>query len=287
MLERPATNLRLNLAQELALCQYLDTLDKVGISTRRRMLINCANSILQASHPDSTSPPTVSRQWAGRFLKRHREYTVIRQKTIDIDRKIAHDPETIQKWYTKFWNAIQQYGILPGDTYNMDETGFRTGIGRDQWIITRDLKRISYIASSTIRDLISAIEAVSADGEVLPAMLILAGIVHQEAWYRETGLEDDTLIAVSETGYNNDELAMHWLRHFDRFSALRQIGAYRLLLFDGYESHGTREFLEYCEKKKIIPFCLPPHTTHLLQPLDVVLFQPYKHYHAEAIDAAT
>lgn len=65
MLERPATNLRLNLAQELALCQYLDTLDKVGISTRRRMLINCANSILQASHPDSTSPPTVSRQWAG------------------------------------------------------------------------------------------------------------------------------------------------------------------------------------------------------------------------------
>ena len=60
----------------------------------------------------------------------------------------------------------------------MDETGFRTGIGRDQWIITRDLKRISYIASSTIRDLILAIEAVSVDGEVLPAMLILAGIVH-------------------------------------------------------------------------------------------------------------
>ena len=34
----------------------------------------------------------------------------------------------------------------------------------------------------------------------------------------------------------------------------------------------------------IIPFCLPPHTT---QPLDVVVFQPYKHFHAEAIDAAT
>ena len=28
-------------------------------------------------------------------------------------------------------------------------------------------------------------------------------------------------------------------------------------------------------------------TTHLLQPLDVVIFQPYKHYHAEAVDAAT
>jgi len=29
---------------------------------------------------------------------------------------------------------------------------------------------------------------------------------------------------------------------------------------------------------------MPPHTTHLIQPLDVVCFQPYKHYHAKALD---
>ena len=46
ILEQSATNLQLNLAQELVLCQYLDTLNKVGISTQRQMLINCANSIL-------------------------------------------------------------------------------------------------------------------------------------------------------------------------------------------------------------------------------------------------
>jgi hypothetical protein len=34
-------------------------------------------------------------------------------------------------------------------------------------------------------------------------------------------------------------------------------------------------------------FFLIPHTTHHLQPLDVVVFQPYKHYYAEAIDEAT
>ena len=34
----------------------------------------------------------------------------------------------------------------------------------------------------------------------------------------------------------------------------------------------------------IIPFGLPPHLTHLLQPLDVVVFQPLKHYHAKALD---
>ena len=80
---------------------------------------------------------------------------------------------------------------------------------------------------------------------------------------------------------------MKWLGHFDLYSARRQIGTYRLLLMDGYGSHCTREFIEYCNNAKIIPFCLTPHTSHLLQPLDVVVFQPYKHHHSEAIEAAT
>lgn len=29
---------------------------------------------------------------------------------------------------------------------------------------------------------------------------------------------------------------------------------------------------------------MPPNLTHLLQPLYVVVFQPYKHYHAKALD---
>lgn len=31
---------------------------------------------------------------------------------------------------------------------------------------------------------------------------------------------------------------------------------------------------------------MPPHTTHLLQPLDVCVFQPLKHWHSEAVNEA-
>ncbi|RPA96086.1 hypothetical protein L873DRAFT_1695895, partial [Choiromyces venosus 120613-1] len=51
-------------------------------------------------------------------------------------------------------------------------------------------------------------------------------------------------------------------------------------------SHCTREFIEYCDNAKIIPFCLTPHSSHLLQPLDVVVLQPYKHNHSQAVEAA-
>lgn len=58
-------------------------------------------------------------------------------------------------------------------------------------------------------------------------------------------------------------------------------------MLDGHTSHCTREFIEHCDANDIIPLCLPSHSTHLLQPLDVRVFQPYKYYHSEAIEEAT
>ena len=78
-----------------------------------------------------------------------------------------------------------------------------------------------------------------------------------------------------------------WIRHFHTQTVSRQRGVWRLLLLNGYTSHCTYEFITYCDAQKILPFDLPPHATHLLQPLDVVLFQPYKHWHATAVDEAT
>ncbi|KAJ5547802.1 hypothetical protein N7513_005036 [Penicillium frequentans] len=56
---------------------------------------------------------------------------------------------------------------------------------------------------------------------------------------------------------------------------------------DGFGSHLTYEFAKFYEKKKILPFCLPPHSSHILQPLDVGVFHVYKHWHSQAIEEAT
>jgi len=117
-------------------------------------------------------------------------------------------------------------------------------------------------------------------------MIIVPGVIHQQLWYTATSIPDNYLLATSKSGYNNDELTIKWIGHFQRFSAERQSGEYRLLLLDGFGSHCTKEFLAYCEVNNIVVFCLPPHSSHLLQPLDVVVFQPYKHYHSETVEVA-
>lgn len=131
------------------------------------------------------------------------------------------------------------------------------------------------------------VEAVSSGGQVIPPMVILSSKLIMERWVTCTELEDNCLLAVSDSGYSNDQLSLDWVKHFEEFSRRGSTGSTRLLLLDGYGSHCTYEFLEYCDQHRIIVFCLPLHATHLLQPLDVVLFQPYKHWHKEVVDQAT
>ena len=135
------------------------------------------------------------------------------------------------------------------------------------------------------RESLTAVECINAIGCSIPSFLILTGALIMNSWVNND-LSDDVVLSVADTGYSNDWLSLQWLKHFDAHTAKFQKGAYRLLLMDGYGSHHTIEFIDYCEKNKIIPFGLPAHTTHLLQPLDVVVFQPLKHWHAEAVKNA-
>jgi hypothetical protein len=45
-----------------------------------------------------------------------------------------------------------------------------------------------------------------------------------------------------------------------------------MLVLDGHESHISIQFDEYCKAHNIVAVCLPPHSSHLTQPLDVACF---------------
>jgi hypothetical protein len=52
---------------------------------------------------------------------------------------------------------------------------------------------------------------------------------------------------------------------------------------DNQECHHTDEIIEYCYTNNIVLFPLPPNSTHYLQPLDVGVFGPFKHWHQEVL----
>ena len=183
----------------------------------------------------------------------------------------------------KFKVVVSEHGIVTDDIWNMDETGVQINVGKDQMVVTKQ-RKAHYFSLPTNRESATAVEAISAAGRVIPVFLILSGTMHMANWYRLKELDKDTVIGTSPTGYSNDELSMAWIQHFETHTRKGTVGSKRLLLMDGYGSHYTQEFIQHYDNNSIIPFGFPPHSTHLLQPLDVVVFQPLKHYHAKALD---
>ena len=97
----------------------------------------------------------------------------------------------------------------------------------------------------------------------------------------------DTKVITSEKGFTTNEIAIEFLRHYITHSnASPNATEWKLLLMDNHGSHDTPAFLELALENKILPYPLIPHLTHCMQPLDVGIFQPYKHWHDVAIKEA-
>lgn len=55
-----------------------------------------------------------------------------------------------------------------------------------------------------------------------------------------------------------------------------------LLIQDGHSSHMSIEAIEYSKVNGIFILCLPSHTSHILQPLDIGVFKSFKTYFSKA-----
>ena len=217
------------------------------------------------------SPPPLGLHWTKRWLKRHPDLHKVKRKPLAADRKNAHDLELFKAHFEKYQEVVNKYGIISDDQWNFDETGYRISMARNDWIITANNSRRSYSADPSNRESLTAVECINGAGQDIPPFLIVTGVNILAPWVKHD-LNDDVVISTSDSGCTNDWLSLQWIKHFDKHIEKIRKGAGRLLIMDGFGSHHTREFIEYCEIKNIVPFGLPSHTTHLLQPLDVCVF---------------
>lgn len=283
---RAAAGRALGDAEELALRMYIIRMDELCMPVTREQILSTAQSILRTTRESHVNIHVLGEHWVPRFLARQPDLHIRKTQTLAFDRKNAHCEHNITIWFSKLEDVKKKYGIADEDFYNMDETGFQVGMDGSRWIVTREPTRKVYVATSNDRTLVSSIETICANGDILPPMLILPGKQIMRGWIADS-LEDETLLATSESGFSNDQLGLAYIKHFVRQTRASRTGKWILLMIDNHGSHCTREVLSYAEANNVILFSFPPHATHFMQPLDVVCFQPLKHYHRQAVAAAT
>lgn len=83
--------------------------------------------------------------------------------------------------------------------------------------------------------------------------------------------------SASQNGWAINQHDLEWLhQYFDPDTRAKANEESRLLILDGHRSHVTDSFVIHYMDHRITLMRLPPHTSHILQPLDVGLFGPLK-----------
>ena len=270
--------------QEAGLVEYIVGLLKRGLPPIRKMIQNFASHVAKKH---------VGEGWVSRFINRNKAH-LVSYWTNGMDR-VRHEADSEAK-YTYYFNLLhskmEEYHVLAENTYNMDEKGFIVGVtGRSKRVFSKELyerKEVRDSLQDSSREWITVLACVGADGSALPPSLIFqaANGNIRSTWVQHIKAgKHDVFTTSSLSGWTNNEIGLAWLEQvFDRKTKIKAQGRWRLLIINGHGSHLTQEFLAFCDENRILLFVFPAHSTHTLQPLDVVCFKPLSSSYTQALD---
>ena len=282
--EKRANCHKLSQNEEESIVQWILSLDQRGAAPRPAHVQQMANILL--ANRGQASTITVGDKWVYNFIKRHDILKSRFSRRYNYQRAKCEDPKIIQEWFNSVQIIIMQHGIAYEDIYNFDETGYAMGLVATAKVVTRaDLTGKPFLIQPGNREWVTSIECINASGWALPPCIIFKGKIHIEGWYQDEALPHDWRIEVSPNGWTTDEIGLRWLQNlFIPATNGRTAGDYRLLVLDGHGSHLTPQFDKVCSENNIIPICMPPHSSHLLQPLDVGCFSPLKRAYGRLVE---
>ncbi|XP_062575887.1 uncharacterized protein LOC134237756 [Saccostrea cucullata] len=163
----------------------------------------------------------------------------------------------------------------PNRIFNIDETGITTDHVPPKIVCNKNTsaQAVTSPRSSTI----TIIAAGNALGNHIPPYYVFPGKRWMPAFLE--GAVPGACGEMSESGWSNgavfeNYLTNHFARHAGITDDINQEPT--LILFDGHKSHIRLTLTNWARQRNVILFLLPPHSSHITQPLDVAIFGPLK-----------
>ena len=272
-------------AEEHEIVVTLQVLQEIGFGLTKDLVgvVICDYMKDQPMRPNPFQQGIPGHDWWWLFMKRWKSQLSIRKpQHLPTNRANAATPEVIGAWFDKFESVLRRIGLadmppeeLQHHIWNCDETGFCTAQVCQKIIAKRGDKAVQDTIGGSGREYFTILGAGSASGVRLPPYFVYKG---KNLWSRwMTGGPAGSLYSVSDSGWMEGANFKQWVEKMF-LPAVKHLTSKNpvLLIFDGHHSHISFELIELARKNNIHLLCLPPHTTHLLQPLDVGVFGPLK-----------
>lgn len=266
---------------------------KLALELRQEMMLEARSALIKRRCTTLASkihnnifPPSSS--WLHGFCRRHGLQTT-NARFVERERTWACNRSVITEYWLRF---LPYFNRDPRLIFGADETDMRPG---SRFKVVTPSGHPGFTHDEEVAKHITAMCAHSAGGASVPPFILLSQLVKlpQDLAAPEICSPDVAWFASSDKGYMTEKTFYIWTCMF-----LAWLSGYRasvlpdclkqaniLLVMDGCLAHGAPEALHLFAKHNVTVLILPAHTTHLLQPFDVVLAGPlkaaFRHYVAE------
>lgn len=234
-----------------------------------------------------------STTWVKKFSNRNKlSYRRVQQ--VEAVRVQAVSRSNVSEHIARVQAAINRYSIRSASQIiNMDQSGmsFEKIVGRSlrKGFCDAATRKCSLAVQKTLQtkgnlNRVTVMPVVSASGTAYKPVIVYPGKLPH---FRTVNGKHETLydslpdcyIYYKETAAANSEIILDWAEKFlIETESIRSEGKHLLLILDGYSGHLQYKFLNLMKKNRVVVIALPSHTSHVLQPLDVTVFGPYKNY---------
>ena len=278
---RPGPATVLTDEQEDRLSLYLIQMSEIGFGLTRDDIMRLAFSIAEKTHRQHPfKGEKAGRGWFDGFMSRHPKLTIRKPQPLSYCRALCSNKDTIEEFFGKLGSLYGRLNLIakPMHIFNADETGVS--------VVHKPGKVVAELGHPNVYSLTSAekgkthtvLSCVSASGYVLPPLIVYPRKKSVPDRLKE-GAIPNTFFAHSKSGWINKEIYLEWFKFFlDNIPPTRPI----LLIQDGHASHISIELIELAREHGVHLLCLPAHTTHILQPLDVGVFKSFKSHFSKA-----
>lgn len=222
---------------------------------------------------------TAGKTWLKGFLRRHPELVIRAPEPTSLGRAVGFNKPSVEKFFELYKSELDKNEFSADRVFNMDESGLTVVHKPKKVLAHRGQKQVGKITSGEKGETMTIICAVSASGTYVPPMLIYKRKRMSDLLLK--GSPSGSIGACSTNGWVDSKLFVKWLNHFVEF--VRPAPDKKVLLvMDGHGSHKSLEAVEVARSHGVVMICLPPHTTHRMQPLDRTFYGPLKqNYNAE------
>lgn len=268
---KPGPQQYLNSTEERELGLFLKECAGIGYGKTRRDVMQIAQSV--AAEKGVLRKSRITHGWWSRFLERQGNLCLRKGDSTAHSRMDAINKETLTQYFKLLKDVLDECGLMnnPAQIYNVDESGIPFDFKPPNVVAVVGSKKIRYRQAGK-KGQVTIVGCANATGQAIPPMVIFDAKNLNHAWTKNE--VPGTKYGLSDNGWINTDLFEGWLEeHFIKHAVS---GRPLLLLLDGHCTHYQPDVIRFARDHDVVMLCLPPHTTHEAQPLDVGVFSSLK-----------